>query len=1088
MTIKVRMSPHASQFSESAPSGVQKVVQKYFEYLPLWGIELVAQNATSYDLLAIHAGAYDFFRPTENIIHHCHGLYWTDDYQASSWEQEGNQRVIDVLRHAASITVPSNWVAEAIQRDMHTQPTVVPHGVDVDEWQGAAPEDYILWNKNRRSDACDPTPVNELAKLMPKQRFITTYAAAEAPRNVRAIGTVPHRDMQRVIKGARLYLGTTKETFGIGTLEAMAAGVPVLGFDWGGTSDLVTHGVTGYLASPGDYEDLREGADYLLRHHARISAAARQAAKRYSWEAACHDVAQVYADTLKRVQQPRQIGVVIPCYNKAATLERAVRSVLNQSHLPDFLVVVDNNSTDRSAEIAHGLGNQIKRGDQPLHYMLMGGGAQGVAHARNQGIAELRDCTYIVCLDADDEMAPEFINTCLAALERDTSLAIAYTGLMAVNQKGQRSLSEWPGDYNYDQFLTGHNQVPTCCMFRREFWQRAGGFRQRYAPGGAGAEDADLWLRIGALGGRGEKVSDEGLFIYHLGGQVSGDPNYREVNWRADKPWIEDGRHPFASVATPENQVAHLVRQVDQPLVSIVIPCGPGHGVHLADCLDSIESQRNRQWEAIVVADLEDREFKDVQTKVNDSYPFVRLYRTANPGSGAGAARNAGASRARSPLLLFLDVDDTLPLNALNRLLEGYAQNPLSVVYGDYVGHAYLTNAHEVERLRQQDRVISYDPKSMLTAVRYRSLDYDCARALQQPDARRPYIWNVISSLLPTSFHEEIGGFDEAMESWEDWDYWLRMARVGKCFTRINTPTLEYRFYTGKRRALANPTESGDNGRQLSEKLLSYMRNKYEGIEVMPCRSCGGGRSRKATPPSPSVMARSMNEGETAKLSGQDLVWVVLIDGNVGSHKILFQGEFYGYHSSGEVFKYRADHVKLDNRVRLATPQEIAEATGDIAPAEPAYNKVADIEPWNLPPKRRPLPLEPEPEVAGWDAQERPDMPAMVDEAQEDEAVGNELSALGLNSETTARIVTPEGQEVKGEVGEGVTLVPTKRQFDFTQIWGIGPDRQSVLLGKGVRSLTGLIALDVPGIASTLGVPKATAERVLKSAQDFAAK
>ena len=73
MTLKVRMVPHKDDIS-SWESGISRVIEAYFKYLPQFDIELVDRN-TSYDLVATHAG--------EGSIHtdiaHCHGVTKMDD-------------------------------------------------------------------------------------------------------------------------------------------------------------------------------------------------------------------------------------------------------------------------------------------------------------------------------------------------------------------------------------------------------------------------------------------------------------------------------------------------------------------------------------------------------------------------------------------------------------------------------------------------------------------------------------------------------------------------------------------------------------------------------------------------------------------------------------------------------------------------------------------------------------------------------------------------------------------------------------------------------------------------------------------------
>ncbi|KKK77394.1 hypothetical protein LCGC14_2854040, partial [marine sediment metagenome] len=119
----------------------------------------------------------------------------------------------------------------------------VPHGIEYLDWEhDEEHRGYVLWNKNRHMDVCSPKAVRELALLRPNILFVSTFAPKDSPQNLKTIGLQPHDKMKTVIQRSMVYLSTTKETFGIGTLEAMAAGIPVLGFAYGGNLDLVEHG------------------------------------------------------------------------------------------------------------------------------------------------------------------------------------------------------------------------------------------------------------------------------------------------------------------------------------------------------------------------------------------------------------------------------------------------------------------------------------------------------------------------------------------------------------------------------------------------------------------------------------------------------------------------------------------------------------------------------------------------------------------------------------------------------------------------------------------------------------------------------
>lgn len=307
MTLRVFMTPHVDQM-RTDESGIRRVIEAYFKYLPDYGIELAARDADSYDLHAVHAGMTNRFDISVPLVSHIHGLYWTADYEASSWEWKANRNVIASMRYAKTITAPSEWVAKVVRRDMRRDPYILPHGIEAQEWRhNFQNEGYILWNKNRNMDVCNPYPIRELAIRFPNQSFVTTFAPDHAPANVHEIGIQPHDKMKRIIQGAGVYLSTTKETFGIGVLEALASGVPVLGFAHGGNLETVEHGVNGYLARVWDYADLAEGLAYCLEHRDVLGANAQETVKEFSWPKACERLSNIYQETAIRDDRPYQI-------------------------------------------------------------------------------------------------------------------------------------------------------------------------------------------------------------------------------------------------------------------------------------------------------------------------------------------------------------------------------------------------------------------------------------------------------------------------------------------------------------------------------------------------------------------------------------------------------------------------------------------------------------------------------------------------------------------------------------------------------------------------------------------------------------
>lgn len=273
--MKLLMLPKLSEVGTN--NGIGQVIQNYWRYLPRVGIELTDNPDDNYDLSSSHLG-----KIVDADIVMLHGLWFgkVGDLQAQQ-----NAMIIESMRNAKAIIVPSMYVAETIMRDLRISPYVIGHGVNMQDWKGAKPKGYVLWNKNRPSDVCNPEPVYELAKRFPKVKFVTTFFPMDKGKleNVEIIGKVSFEKMQTIIKGASVYLSTAKETFNISCLENLACGTPTLGWNWGGTADLIFNKKDGYLVNVGDYDALSEGLEWLLQNRQQISAACKNKAMMYNW-------------------------------------------------------------------------------------------------------------------------------------------------------------------------------------------------------------------------------------------------------------------------------------------------------------------------------------------------------------------------------------------------------------------------------------------------------------------------------------------------------------------------------------------------------------------------------------------------------------------------------------------------------------------------------------------------------------------------------------------------------------------------------------------------------------------------------------
>jgi glycosyltransferase involved in cell wall biosynthesis len=125
------------------------------------------------------------------------------------------------------------------------------------------------------------------------------------------------------------------------------------------------------------------------------------------------------------------VSVVMPALDEEAFIAEALESVLSQTYAPVEVIVVDDGSSDRTAEIAEGYGVQILRRPHG-----------GEAAARNAGLAAARG-EYWTVFDADDVMPPERIERQVAELERHPELGIVLGLTEAFVTPGEPRPSHW---------------------------------------------------------------------------------------------------------------------------------------------------------------------------------------------------------------------------------------------------------------------------------------------------------------------------------------------------------------------------------------------------------------------------------------------------------------------------------------------------------------------------------------------------------------------------------------------------------------------------------------------------------------------
>jgi glycosyltransferase involved in cell wall biosynthesis len=204
------------------------------------------------------------------------------------------------------------------------------------------------------------------------------------------------------------------------------------------------------------------------------------------------------------------VSVIIPTYNHAHFLGRALQSVLDQTHPNWEAIVIDNHSQDNTDEI-------VRSYRDPRITLLKIHNKGVISASRNMGIRAARG-EWIAFLDSDDFWYPAKLEHCLAKLNEGFDLVCH--GERWLGEGRDRKMFYGPeARASYHSLLFDGNCISTSAVVvSREHVEAAGGFDED--PNVITAEDYDLWLRLARNGARIGFVHEIlGEYLIHGGNQ-----------------------------------------------------------------------------------------------------------------------------------------------------------------------------------------------------------------------------------------------------------------------------------------------------------------------------------------------------------------------------------------------------------------------------------------------------------------------------------------------------------------------------------------------------------------------------------------
>jgi Glycosyltransferases involved in cell wall biogenesis len=176
-------------------------------------------------------------------------------------------------------------------------------------------------------------------------------------------------------------------------------------------------------------------------------------------------------------------SVIIPLYNKAPYIQRAIDSVLNQSFSEYEIIVVNDGSTDGGGELV-----RQKYGEQVI---LLNQRNQGVSLARNKGIEKAK-YNWIAFLDGDDYWHPNYLQLIAEAIQEQKNVGLIgayYTFDKLPNKVEKPNLIEIQ-DY-FSRAIHNTLFTSSSTVIRKDFFENQEGFKPHLKIG----EDLDVWFR-----------------------------------------------------------------------------------------------------------------------------------------------------------------------------------------------------------------------------------------------------------------------------------------------------------------------------------------------------------------------------------------------------------------------------------------------------------------------------------------------------------------------------------------------------------------------------------------------------------------
>jgi Glycosyl transferase family 2 len=208
-----------------------------------------------------------------------------------------------------------------------------------------------------------------------------------------------------------------------------------------------------------------------------------------------------------------------------------------------------------------------------------------------------------------------------------------------------------------------------------------------------------------------------------------------------------------------------------RPRVSVVVPCYD-QARYLPEAVESVLAQTFRSFEIVVVDDGSPDDTAHVARRLQRAHPEARIRLVRKRNGGLSSARNAGIAFAKGELILPLDADDSIQPTFLERCVAALDAHPhFSIAYGAQQNFGADDTFHPHHAYNFAAQVLT----------------------------------NTIGvvSLFRRSAWEDVGGYAETLDSYEDWDFWIGCGERGHHAMHVPSAVFNYRVRPGSMYAQA---------------------------------------------------------------------------------------------------------------------------------------------------------------------------------------------------------------------------------------------------------------------------------------------